>query len=98
RLFDALARHWLHVGGVTRIANGADLDTRDLLAVLRGRGIGARQQTLRELAAQSDVVLVDLRRSGSADGDSNAEFVRLLDATDLERVVFVVEDAADLGI
>ena len=119
-LFDALARHWLHVGSIARIAEADAPETRDLLALLHGQvapadatrdrpadpdgrfrveafpmRAEAGRQTLREVAARSDAVLVDARRFGRARSDSSAELEGLLDTADLARVVFVVADSAD---
>lgn len=97
-LFDALTRHWSHVGSVARVADGTELETHDLLDFVGGpHRAGARRRSLQELATQSDVVLVDLRRFGRTRFHSVTEIDRLLDATDLARVVFVIADATDEG-
>lgn len=97
-LFDALTQHWSHVGSVARVADGTALETHDLLGVIGGsRRADVRRRTLRELATHSDVVLMDLRRFGRAHFHSTEEIDRVLDATDLGRVVFVIADAADEG-
>jgi hypothetical protein len=119
-LFDMLARHWLHVGGVARVASGATLSAGDLLELVHRRRVmnegrydpnpdpdgrfrvdvipasaAVQCETLREVAAQCDVVLVDLRHFARARFQSAAELERVLDTIDLTRVVFVVAGRGD---
>lgn len=53
------------------------------------------QMTMRELAARSDVVLMDLRSFSSANRGCLFELGELLNAVDLTRVVFVVDPNTD---
>ena len=123
RLFDALARHWLHVGAVARVASRTTPATGELVDFVRRRhatgepgwdraqgpdgrfrihtipaGAAAQHQALREVGAQNDVVLADLRQFAHARFQSTTEFDRILDTIDLAQLVFVIADRGDRNL
>ena len=55
------------------------------------------QPTMQRLATQSDAVLMDLRSFSRQNQGCVFELGRLIDAVNLERVIFLIDDTTDLA-